>query len=115
MDDNTVPTTTADDLEAALAERESVIVRQNETTQALLDRLRQAYLEAEPALDAALLSGQTLEELEASHAAAIALVARVRGSAPAPLSVPAGAPSRVVAAPSTAFEKIRSGLAGLAR
>ena len=115
MEDAIVPTSAINELEAALAERDARIARQDETTRALLDRLRRVYLDAEPSLDVALLTGETLEDLEASHNTALALIARARATIVPGAAVPAGSPSRVVAPPVTAFEKIRSGLAGLAR
>lgn len=82
---------------------------------AVLDRLRAAYLAAEPALQPAMLSGETLEELEASHTAALATLAAVRAAvAREAATAPAGgAPGRIVATPATAIEKIRDGLARL--
>ncbi len=100
-----------------LAERETTIVRQRDDVEALLDRLREAYLAAEPALDAGLLTGDTLLELEASHRAAVALIERVRArvEATSQPSIPAGAPGRLVQLPDSPIEKIRAGLARLSR
>lgn len=79
---------------------------------ALLARLREALAAAEPGLDPALLPGETLEELEASYAAARAAVARIREALRREeAAIPAGAPGRQDTAPATAIEKIRAGLA----
>lgn len=82
---------------------------------AVLDRLRAAYIAAEPALQAAMLRGETLEELEASHASAMATLAAVRAAVAreAAIAPAGGAPGRATAGPATAFEKIRDGLARL--
>jgi len=97
---------------ATLAERDHALAVGIETNRALLERLRAAMLASEPAVDPVLVTGETLDELEASFAAARELVARIRDAArqeePAP--VPAGAPGRARLQPRNAFEKIRSGL-----
>lgn len=82
---------------------------------AALDRLRAAYLAAEPALQPAMLAGDTLEELEANHAAALAALAAVRAAVAreAAMAPAGGAPGRVAVSPATAIEKIRDGLARL--
>ena len=93
-----------DDLHVARAQRDAAI-----------GRLRQALIASEPGLDSALVTGETVEEVEASFAAARELVRRVRESVrrEAAAAVPAGSPGRVTAVPGTPFEKIRSGLGRL--
>lgn len=99
------PAVHADDLTVARAERDAAI-----------RRLREALIASEPGLDAALVSGETVDEVEASFATARELVTRVRASVrrEAAAAVPAGSPGRVTAIPGTPFEKIRSGLGRLA-
>jgi hypothetical protein len=98
---------------------ESDVVRLTEALEAsrsgeraAVERLRMALLASEPALEAAMVSGETVAEVEASFAAATALLARIRERAAAESAarVPAGAPGRQAARPRTAFEKIREGL-----
>ena len=81
----------------------------------LLARLREAWLAADPAVPASLVRGETLQELEASFAAAKEVAARAREEArrEAALAVPAGAPGRRPSAPATPLEKIRAGLVRL--
>lgn len=81
---------------------------------ATLARLRETLLDRDPAIDAAMVTGETLEELEASFTAALAVVERVRESVRRERAalIPAGAPGRNAPAPKTAIEKIRKGLAG---
>jgi hypothetical protein len=95
-------------LDAALAEREAELDAARERELALVARLREALAATDPALTPSLISGATLEEIEASYAAALAAVARARAAMRAP-SVGAGAPGRL-APPRTPFEKIRDGL-----
>ncbi|HXU22713.1 MAG TPA: hypothetical protein VN697_01665 [Tepidiformaceae bacterium] len=112
------------------AERETLVAANEAARRALAGRLRESFLATDSALDPGMVQGETLEELEASFAAAQALVARVRESVlseialreqertrPAALAaplVPAGAPGRTRTSPSSPLEKIRLGLAGLA-
>jgi hypothetical protein len=81
--------------------------------QAALGRLRELLLASDPAVDPALVAGDSAEALEASFVAAQAVVARVRESVRRELSaaIPVGAPGRTPAAPATPLEKIRAGLA----
>ena len=88
-------------------------------TRAALDRYRDAVLAAEPALPSELVHGATLEELEASIAAAREVVAGVRerlasSAATSERGFPTGAPPRGSRGTSglTAAEKIRAGLEG---
>ena len=88
-------------------------------TRAALDRYRDAVLAAEPALPTELVQGDTLEELEASIAAAREVVAGVRerlasSVASSERGFPTGAPPRGTRGTSglTAAEKIRAGLEG---
>ena len=75
-------------------------------------RLKAALIATEPTLEESLITGDTLEEVEASFATARALVARIRERAAteSAVRVPAGAPGRIQPQPRTAFEKIREGL-----
>ncbi|MFN0094388.1 MAG: hypothetical protein ACKVVT_06380 [Dehalococcoidia bacterium] len=68
-------------------------------------RLRQALLDLEPGIPPEAIAGASVEELEASFAAAKALL---------PRSVPAGAPGRLGSAAQTPRAKIRAGLQRLA-
>jgi hypothetical protein len=79
---------------------------------AAVERLREALLASEPALEPAMLTGETVAEVEERFAAATALIARLRDRAHAESAarVPAGAPGRTTNRPRTAFEKIREGL-----
>ena len=99
-------------LRATLAERDTALAAGAESNRMLLERLRTAMLASEPAVTPGLVTGETVEELEASFAAARELVTRIRDSVrqEAPSAVPAGAPGRARLEPRNAFEKIRSGL-----
>lgn len=79
---------------------------------AAVARLREALLASEPALEPAMLAGETLAEVEANFASATAMLGRLRERAAleALTRVPPGAPGRAAAQPRTAFEKIRDGL-----
>lgn len=91
----------------------AAIAASGEAQRATLARLRQAFLESDPALDPALLSGDTLEELEASYAAAKTMLANIRDSLrrEQAAAIPAGASGRTSPRHLTAIEKIRAGLA----
>lgn len=80
--------------------------------EAALLQFRTALLATEPAMDSALVSGETFESVHASFVAARASLARVRESLRSELSarVPAGAPGRSRPQPRTALQKIRDGL-----
>lgn len=92
-------------------EERDELAEARETNRALLQRLRESLCASEPAIDPALIHGDTLEEVEASFAAARATVQRVRQEVVrAAAGVPAGAPGRALARPLSAIEKIRSGL-----
>jgi hypothetical protein len=79
---------------------------------ALLERLREAMLAADPSVDPELVQGTSLAELEASFERAKAVTERLRGVIRASdgVRVPAGAPGRATPPPRSAFEKIRDGL-----
>lgn len=85
-----------------------------EANRLLLERLRAALLASEPAIDPAMVTGDTADEIEASFAAACEMVARIREAvrAEAAAAVPAGAPGRTPPQPRSAFAKIRAGLEG---
>ena len=101
-------------LQAQLAEREAALSEAVEHNRAAAARLREALLATEPALDPELVAGKTVAEVEASFAAASALLGRLRERLQQERAahVPAGAPPRSGReAALTPFEKIRAGLA----
>lgn len=77
-------------------------------------RLRAALLVGEPALDAEMLAGETLAEVEANYRQALAVLTKLREHVARETAsrVPAGAPGRTRQTPRTPFEKIRAGLEG---
>ena len=79
---------------------------------AAIERLRTALLASEPALEPEMVHGETLAELEASFAAATALLSKIRERAAIESAsrVAPGSDGRLTARPRTAFEKIRDGL-----
>ncbi len=85
-----------------------------EANRLLLERLRAALLASEPAIDPAMVTGDTADEIEASFAAARDLVRRLRDAVQreAAAAVPPGAPGRTPPQPRSAFAKIRAGLEG---
>ena len=98
---------------AELRELRATLAERDERHHATLDRLRQALLATEPAIDPEMVTGDTLEEVEANFAAALATVARIREALRQERAtpIPTGAPGRLAPAPRTALEKIRAGLA----
>ena len=115
MDDNATgtPELTLEALQEQLSAREEELAASRETSRAAVERLKAALVAANPAIDAALLTGDTVDEVEASYAAASALVERVREQLrrEQAAAIPAGAPGRIAATPRSAIEKIREGLA----
>lgn len=105
---NELESTPTDALDGLRAELEAA--RTNERL--AVDRLRAALLAGEPTLEPGMVTGETVAEVEASFAAASALLARLREQAAleAATRVPAGAPGRLAPRPRSAFEKIREGL-----
>lgn len=83
-----------------------------EAERAAVDRLRQALLASEPAIEPSMVTGATLAEVEASFAAAQAVVARLREVVTKETAgrIPPGAPGRARSTARTPFEKIREGL-----
>lgn len=83
-----------------------------ETERAAVERLRQALLASEPAIEPSMVTGATLAEVEASFAAAQAVVARLRDIVTKETAgrIPPGAPGRARSTARTPFEKIREGL-----
>jgi hypothetical protein len=83
----------------------------------LLERLRDALLASAPDVDPGLVRGETLDEVEASFAAARASVERVREAVRKEFAelVPAGTRTRAPVRPATAFDKIREGLVRASR
>ncbi len=97
----------------ALESREAELAAAREANRAVLDGLRAAMMTIEPAITPEMLAGDTLDELEASFNTAVETLARIRESVRREQALPigAGAPGRHNAAPLTALEKIREGLA----
>lgn len=82
-----------------------------ESNRELAARLRAELLARDPGLPADLVTGETVDEIEASYAAARDLAARILGSAST--RVPAGSPGRGVTGGLSARDRIRAGLANL--
>ena len=78
---------------------------------AAIARLREALLASEPAINPALVGGDSLEALEASFASAQAAVSRIREMLRAEMAaaIPAGNTDRRTSIPATRLEKIRCG------
>lgn len=114
MEDNETgaPGLTVEVLQEQLTAREAELAASHEAGRAALERLKAALIATNPAIDPAMLGGETVEEVEASFSAAAALVERVREQVrrESAAAIPAGAPVRGAAAPRTAIEKIRDGL-----
>ena len=89
-----------DALEDALTEAQRALEAQREATHAALGRYREALLAAEPDLPPDLVAGDTLEDVDASVAAARQAVARIRERLAAEVrespsrGFPVGSPSR---------------------
>jgi hypothetical protein len=101
---------------AGIEARDEAIAREAAARGALASRLREALAASEPGIDLALITGDSVEAIEASFAAARETVGRVREAlrretAPA---IPAGAPPRSLTAPLTPLDKIRAGLGRIA-
>jgi hypothetical protein len=109
----TAPNPELEELRASLADRDRLLAEHEERGRAAVERLRAALLASEPALGPELLHGESLDELEASFAAAKATLSRLRDEVrrEQAVQVPAGAPSRTPPQPVSAFDKIRQGLA----
>ncbi len=114
MDDNETGAgeLTVEALQEQLVAREAELAASHEAGRAAVERLKAALIATNPAIDPALLTGETAGEVEASFAAATALVERVanNSAAKAAAAIPPGA-RRGHATPRTAIEKIREGLA----
>lgn len=101
------------ELRAQLAEREEALAAAREAHARAIGRLREALAAAEPGLDSALLVGETVEEVEASYAAARETIARIREAVrrEAAAAIPPGSTLRQEQrAALSALEKIRAGL-----
>src|SRR5690606_9660154 len=85
-------------LEAALAEAQREVTRQRNLTRQAVARFREAILAAEPDLPPDLVHGESLEEVEATAAAAREAVARIRERVASERhrAFPVGAPARTV-------------------
>jgi hypothetical protein len=90
-----------------------LLAEANPVGDAALGRLRELLLAADPAVDPALVSGDSVEALEESFVAARAMVARVRDAVrrEQAAAIPVGAPGRTATMPASPLEKIRAGLA----
>ncbi len=103
-----------DERTGQLHDREQELAERGARERTILNRYREALAVSQPELIAADITGDTLEELDASFEAAKDFAARVGASTAASetvVNVPAGAPGRPETAPVTSFEKIRDGLA----
>ena len=101
-------------LEAALAETQRELARQQSLTRQAVARYRDALLAAEPELPADLVRGDSIEEIDAAVEVARGAVRRIREQVAAerPRGFPVGAPARSIDrhGPMTAHEKIAAGL-----
>lgn len=98
-----------------LGEQDAIVAElaaSREAERVAVDRLRQALLASEPAIEPSMVTGNTLAEVEASFAAAQAVVARLRDIVTKETAgrIPPGAPGRARSNARTPFEKIREGL-----
>lgn len=107
------PELTIEALQEQLSSTESALAASREAGRASIERLKAALIAANPAIDPSMLSGESVEDVEACYAAAAALVERIRERVRREhaATIPAGAPARGAAAPRSAIEKIREGLA----
>ncbi|MCC6959195.1 MAG: hypothetical protein IT301_05060 [Dehalococcoidia bacterium] len=114
MDD--LELTSPDETGAPPAEEtlEATLAASREAERAAVERLRQALLASEPAIEPAMVTGSTLAEVEASFAIAQAQVARLRDIVTKETAgrIPPGAPGRARSTARSPFEKIREGLSG---
>lgn len=103
-----------EELQQALAAAQRELARQRDLTRSAVARYRLAVLAAEPELPPELVSGETLDAVDASLDAARAMVVRVRERAEVKRverGFPAGAPARThTPPPMTSREKIVAGL-----
>lgn len=103
-------------LEQALEAAQRELARQRDLACAAVARYRQAVLAAEPDLPPEMVSGENIEDVDASIAAARTMVAHVREQVearrPSERGFPAGAPARDTSARGhlTARQKIAAGL-----
>jgi len=89
------------------------LARSRAAERAAVERLRTALLATEPSLEPSLVTGETIEEVDASFAASVALLTRLREQVAREQAgrIPPGAPGRSNAPHArTPFEKIRAGL-----
>jgi hypothetical protein len=80
---------------------------------ATAERLRQVLLNSEPALEPSMVTGSTIAEVEATFAAARAVLTKLREVVASETAgrIPVGAPGRAKSTSRSPFEKIRGGLA----
>ncbi len=112
MTDELDGATTEDTMdEAEMTDGESPMEELRLANAELAARLRAELLRANPGIPAELVTGETLEEIEASFAAARDLAGRILRNAAS--AVPVGSPERTSAARMSARDLIRAGLAEL--
>ena len=103
-------------LEEALAAAQRELARQRDLAAVAVARYREAVLAAEPDLPPEMVRGESIEDVDASIAAARTMVAHVRerveARRPSERGFPAGAPAREPSARThlTARQKIAAGL-----
>lgn len=102
---------TEDDAPSADPPAGDALLSLRESNRALAARLRAELLSRDPSIPDDLVTGETVDEIEASYAAARDLASRILGSAAS--HVPAGSPGRGVTAVLSARDRIRAGLANL--
>jgi hypothetical protein len=95
------------ELRERLAEREA-------RERAALGRLREALLASDPAIEPEMVTGETLNDIERSFAAAKAMADRIRERIRRDQAgaIPAGGSNRASRVPQSPIEKIRAGLGG---
>lgn len=113
-EDNGAPETPAPGPENEVEELRSELAIRETAHQLALERLRAALLATDAAVAPELVTGDSVEAIEASFAAAKAMADRVRESVrrEQAAAIPGGPIHRAPASPKTALEKIRAGLAG---
>ncbi len=96
--------------EGAMAEALAV---SRDAERAAVEKLRLALLASEPAIEPSMVTGVTAAEVEATFAAAHAVVTRLREIVTRETAgrIPPGAPGRARSTARSPFEKIREGLA----
>ena len=114
MDELTTGESGGEDVRDELAELRERLAEREQCERAALGRLREALLASDPAIEPEMVTGETLEAIERSFAAAKAAADRMRESVrrEQAAAVPAGGATRSSRSPQSAIEKIRAGLGG---